>query len=208
MVRVSRQVLALVLAVVLVTVSTLGCASLEEKVKEHPGTVVGAAAGAAGGLLLGGLIFRSVAGALAGGLIGTLAGGVIGNALESKKQDYDATAKAHDYTPKQGTKVRIEKVEAQPSTIRPGETVNLVVHYALLTPDPNREVSVTERREISMGGQLVGNPVLTVERKGGTWVSALPLTLPKTAEAGAYRVAVAVQADGGLDSATTAFTVK
>jgi len=72
----------------------------------------------------------------------------------------------------------------------------------------SRQVLATERREISTGGRLVGNPVLTVERKGGTWASALPLTLPATAEAGTYRVAVAVQANGGLDSATTTFTIR
>ena len=88
MMRISRQVLALVLCVVLLATSTLGCASLEQSVRENPGTVVGAAAGAAGGLLLGGLIFHSTAGALAGGLIGALAGGVIGNAMEAQKRDY------------------------------------------------------------------------------------------------------------------------
>lgn len=206
--KVSRQTLTLVLCLMVVAGSTQSCASLEQQVRENPGTVVGAAAGAAGGLLLGGLIFRSTAGALAGGLIGTLAGGLIGNAMEAQKRDYPATAKAHNYTPTQGTNVRIEKVEVQPSTVRPGETVNLIVHYALLTPDPNREVSVTERREISTRGRLVGNPVLSVRRKAGTWASTVPLNLPASAEAGSYRVAVAVQAEDGLDTGAVSFTVR
>lgn len=203
-----RQTVALVLSVVLLAGSTSGCASLEQSVRENPGTVVGAAAGAAGGLLLGGLIFQGTTGALAGGLIGALAGGIIGNAMEAKKRDYPASAKAHDYTPAQPTSVRIEKVKAQPSTVKPGETVHLIVEYALLTQDPNREVSVTERREISAKGRLVGNPVLTVKRKAGTWASTVPLKLPANAEAGSYRVAVAVQAEGGLDSTTMNFTVR
>ncbi|KRT69824.1 MAG: 17 kDa surface antigen [candidate division NC10 bacterium CSP1-5] len=206
--KTSRQAVALVLSVVLLVGSTSGCASLEQSVRENPGTVVGAAAGAAGGLLLGGLIFQSTTGALAGGLIGALTGGVIGHAMEAKKRDYPASAKAHDYTPAQPTSVRIEKVKAQPSTVKPGETVHLIVEYALLTQDPNREVSVTERREISTKGRLVGNPVLTVKRKAGTWASTVPLKLPANAEAGSYRVAVAVQAEGGLDSTTMNFTVR
>ncbi|MFQ5847339.1 MAG: glycine zipper domain-containing protein [Candidatus Methylomirabilales bacterium] len=205
---ISRQALALGLCVLLVAGSAVGCASLQQKVREHPGAVVGAAAGAAGGLLLGGLIFNSTAGALAGGLLGTLAGGLIGNAMEARQRDYPATAKTYNYTPKQETTIRIEKVKAQPSTVGPGDTIHLIVQYALLTPDPNREVSVTERREISTRGRLVGNPVLDVKRKAGTWASTVPLKLPSDAEAGTYNVAVAVQAEGGLDTAIIQFTVR
>lgn len=205
---ISRQALVVGLCLVLVAVSTLGCATFEQQVRENPKAVVGAAAGAASGLLLGGLIFHSTAGALAGGLIGTLAGGLIGNAMENQRRDYPATAKTYGHSPGQSTSVRIEKTEAQPATVRPGGTVNLIVHYALLTPDPNREVSVTERREISTRGRLVGDPVLTVKRKAGTWASTVPLTLPANAEPGAYRVAVAVQAGRGLDTAALSFQVR
>lgn len=208
MTKYSRQPLALGLTVLLVVSSTVGCASFEQSVKENPGTVVGAAAGAAGGLLLGGLLFNSTAGALAGGLLGTLAGGLIGNAMDARKRDGGATAKGYDYTPKQGTSIRIEKVKAQPSTVKQGDTVHLIVQYALLAPDPNREVSVTERREISTRGRQVGNPVLTVQRKPGTWASTVPLKLPGDAESGTYNVAVAVQAEGGMDTALMHFTVQ
>ncbi len=141
MTGISRQALGLGLCPVLAAVSTLGCATFEQQVWENPKTVVGAAAGAAGGLLLGGLIFHSTAGALAGGLIGTLAGGLIGSAVENQKRDYPATAETYGHSPGQNTSVRIEKAEVQPATVRPGGTVNLIVHYVLLTPDPHRKVS-------------------------------------------------------------------
>jgi len=208
MMKVSRQALALFLCVGILATSTVGCASFEQSVRENPGTVVGAAVGVASGLLIGGLLFHSTTAALAGGLIGALAGGVIGNAMESQKRDYPATAKAYDYTPTQGATVRIERVKAQPATVKAGETVHLIVEYALLTPDANREFSVTERREISTRGRLVGNPALSVKRTAGTWASTVPLKLPANAETGPYQVAVAVQAEGGVDHATMSFTVQ
>jgi FtsP/CotA-like multicopper oxidase with cupredoxin domain len=207
-VKISRQAVALVLAGVVLATSAAGCASFEQRVKENPGTVVGAAVGATSGLLLGGLIFHSTTGALAGGLIGALAGGVIGNAMESQRQDYPSTAKSYDYSPAQGTTIRVERVKAQPTTVRRGETVHLIVEYALLTSDANREISVTEQREITTGGRLVGNPVLTVKRTAGTWASTVPVKLPANAQTGSYHVAVAVQADGGLDHAAMSFTVQ
>lgn len=208
MTRISRQALALGLCVIMIAVSTLSCAELGQKVREHPKAAIGAAAGTAGGLLLGGMIFRSTTGALLGGLLGGLAGGVIGEAMEAQKREYASTAKAYNYAPGQGTVVRIEKVEALPSTAKPGDTIQLVTHYALLTPDPAQEVSVTERREITKAGQLVGNPVLTVDRTGGTWVSTIPLTLPANASEGVYHVNMAVRANGSLANQATTFTVQ
>lgn len=208
MTRISRQALALGLCIMMIVVSTLSCAEFEQKVRDNPKTAIGAAAGTAGGLLLGGLIFRSTTGALLGGLLGGLAGGVIGDAMESQKREYASTAKAYNYTPAEGTVVRIEKVEALPSTVKPGDTVQLVTHYALLTPDPTRAVSVTERREITKAGQMVGNPVLTVDRTGGTWASSIPLTLPANAATGVYHVNMAVRTNGSLASKATTFTVQ
>lgn len=208
MTRILRQALALGLCVMLITVSTLGCAELEQKVREHPEAAIGAAAGTAGGILLGGLIFRNTTGALLGGLLGGLAGGVIGEAMDARKREHASTAKAYNYAAAQGMVVRIEKVEALPSTVRPGDTVQLVTHYALLTPDPTQTVSVAERREITKAGQLVGNPVLTVDRTGGTWASTIPLTLPDNAAEGIYRVNMSVRANGSLASQATTFTVQ
>ena len=206
--KVWRQAPVLGLCLILVAVSAMGCADLEQRVRKNPKTAIGAATGAAGGILLGGLIFRSTTGAVIGGLLGGLAGGVIGDAMESRKQEYRETANALNYTSSQGTLVRTDQVEAQPSTVGPGDTVHLITHYALLTPDPTQEVSVTERREITRGRQKVGNPVLTVQRRGGTWASTIPLTLPTNAAPGVYRVNVSVQADGSLDKKATNFTVK
>lgn len=203
-----RKFVALGLCCVLILVSFVSCATVEQTVQERPKTVIGAAAGVAGGALLGGLIFKSAGGAIVGGLLGGLAGGLIGNAMEAQPKDRAATAKEYGYSPTQGTFIRIEKVQVEPTTIKPGEQVTLVTQYALLTPQPEQPITVTERWEIRQGNTLTGNPVLKLQRQDGTWASAIPVTLPSTATAGIYRVAVAVEAGGKRSTAETTFTVQ
>lgn len=187
---------------------TGGCASLEQSVKENPSTAVGAIVGTAGGMLIGGLLFKSAAGILLGGLVGGLSGGLIGHALERKEKPAEATNQQYKYTASQGTRVKIESVRTEPAQAKPGEQVSLIVTYALLTPNPNETVNVSERREITYQGSLVGNPALDVKRTGGTWTSALPLTLPANAEAGTYRLLTTVQAGSGQDTREASFTVR
>src|SRR5688572_27201963 len=112
-----RQRLALGLCCMLVLVSLVRCATVEESVRRHPKTV----AGAAGGTLLGGMIFKSAGGTVVGGLLGGLAGGLIGNTMETQSKDRTTTVQDYYYTSTQGTAVRIEKVEVEPASIRPGE---------------------------------------------------------------------------------------
>lgn len=192
----------------LVVVMLSGCAMLDEQTGGHSGTAVGAVAGAAGGAVLGGLLFKSTTGAVIGGLVGGLAGGLIGNATEAKKQDEDATNREYGYRNNQGTVVRVEEVQAEPARIAPGGTVNLAVEYALMTPRPNEEVTIAERWNISHQGQEMGSPVHTVRHGGGTWAGALPVTLPRSASPGTYRVAVTIEVDGRSDTRETTFTVR
>jgi outer membrane lipoprotein SlyB len=192
----------------LALLSFVRCATVEESVKDRPKTVVGAAAGAAGGALLGGVIFKSAGGAVVGGLLGGLAGGLIGNTMETQSKDRTATVQDYNYTSTQGTVVRIEKAAVEPVSIRPGEKVHLIVHYALLTPQPDQHVTVTERWDITRGKELTGNPVHTVQREGGTWGSALPITLPTTAKTGKYHVALTLEAGGSRDTAELSLKVR
>jgi outer membrane lipoprotein SlyB len=206
--RNSRKILALGLCCMLVLVSFVSCATVEESVRDNPKTVVGAAAGAAGGALLGGLIFKSAGGAVVGGLLGGLAGGLIGNTMETQSKDRATTVQDYNYASTQGTVVQIEKAEVEPVSIRPGEKVNLIAHYALLTPQPDQKVTVTERWDITRGKELAGNPLHTVQRTGGTWGSAMPITLPTTAKSGNYHVALTVEAGGSRDTAELSFNVR
>lgn len=202
-----RQGIALLLCLFLIAGGTLGCAAIEEQVKAHPETAIGAGIGTAAGMLTGGLIFGNAAGTLLGGLVGGLTGGVIGNVIEARAQDRATTAQRYHYTPAQGTILRIEAVEAHPVQVRPGGTINLNMRFAVLTRNGQQTVQVSERRQIFLKKAVVGDSTLQVQRMGGTWTSSQPITLPANAATGSYRVVMSVKADGVEATQRTTFTV-
>lgn len=202
-----RQGVALLLCLFLVAGGMLGCAAIEEQVKAHPETALGAGIGTAAGMLTGGLIFGNAAGTLVGGLLGGLTGGVIGNVIEARSYDRAATSQRYHYSSTQGTMLRIEAVEAHPAQIRPGDTINLNIRFAVLTPNAQQTVQVSERRQIFLNGSTVGDSTLQIQRMGGTWTSSQPLTLPANAASGHYQVVMTVKGDGVEATQHTAFTV-
>jgi hypothetical protein len=207
MTRHCRQGIALVLCLILIAAGPLGCVAIEEQIKAHPQTAIGVGVGAAVGLLTGGLIFRSAAGTLLGGLVGALAGGAIGHVLEARSHDRDATVQRYGYSSSQGTLVRIEGVEVHPTRFRGGETAHLNLRFAVLTPNPQQLVLVSERRQIFFNDQPVGDWTMQVQREAGTWTSSQPVTLPATAQSGSYRVVMSVEAEGTEASQQTGFTI-
>jgi len=183
-----------------------GCETLERTIKGNPKTAAGAGAGAAGGALIGGLASGGT-GALIGGLSGVLAGGVIGNLLDRQERARDATAATTAYTVEKGNLVRIEEVSLNPQAVRPGETLNVNVQYAIITPSGRDPVRVREVRQIYYQGELVGNPMIEIERLDGTYWSTLPIKLPASAAPGRYDVVVGVDMNGTLDRWEARFTV-
>ena len=183
-----------------------GCESLERTIKDNPKTAVGAGAGGAGGALIGGVASGGT-GALIGGLAGVLAGGVVGNLLDRQERTRAATAESTAYTAEKGNVVRIEEVSLNPQAIRPGETLNINVQYAIVTPSGRDATRVREVRQIYYQGELVGNPVVQLERQDGTYWSTLPITLPASAVPGRYDVVVGVEMNGALDRWEARFTV-
>lgn len=183
-----------------------GCESLERTIKDNPKTAVGAGTGGAGGALIGGIASGGT-GALIGGLAGVLAGGVIGNLLDRQERTRAATAESTAYTVEKGNLVRIEEVSLNPQAIRPGETLNVNVQYAIITPSGRDPMRIQEVRQIYYQGELVGNPVVELERQDGTYWSTLPIKLPASAAPGRYDVVVGVQMNGTLDRWEARFTV-
>jgi surface antigen len=184
-----------------------GCETLERAIKDNPRTAVGAGAGGAGGAVIGGLA-GATQGAVIGGLAGALAGGVIGNWLDRQERTRAATAETVAYTEQTGNVVRIEEVSLNPQSIRGGETVNINVQYAIISPHGTAPVRVREIRQIYYQGELVGNPVVDVERLDGTYWSTLPIKLPTSATPGRYEVVVGVEMNGTLDRWESRFTVR
>ena len=184
----------------------VGCETLERAIKDNPRTAAGAGAGGASGALIGGLASGGT-GAVIGGLAGVLTGGVIGNVLDRQERARAATAETMAYTADKGDIVRIEEVSLNPQAIRPGETLNINVQYAIITKDGTAPVRVREIRQIYYQADLVGNPVVTVQRTDGTYWSTLPITLPASATQGRYEVVVGVEMNGALDRWESRFTV-
>ncbi len=199
--------IALLLCVLFIVGSTLGCVAIEEQIKAHPQTAIGAGIGAAAGLLTGGLIFGNATGTLLGGLVGALAGGVVGNVLESRSRDHAATAQQYGHTAAQGSMVKLEAIEVHPAQIRAGQTVNLNMRFAVLTQNPQQTILVSEQRQVFLNGSAVGDTTLQAQRQGGTWTSSQPVTLPGNAASGSYRVVMTVKAEGSEASQQTSFTV-
>jgi outer membrane lipoprotein SlyB len=183
-----------------------GCETVERAIKDNPKTAAGAGVGGAGGALIGGLASGGT-GAVIGGLAGVLAGGVVGNLLDRQQRTRAATAETVAYTEEKGNLVRIEEVSLNPQSIRPGETVNINVQYAIITQRGVEPVRVREIRHIYYQGDLVGNPVVVIERPNGTYWSTLPIRLPETATPGRYDVVVGVEMNGALDRWETRFTI-
>jgi hypothetical protein len=183
-----------------------GCETLERTIKDNPKTAAGAGVGGAGGAVIGGLASGGT-GAVIGGLAGVLAGGVIGSVLDRQERTRAATAETMAYNVEKGNLVRIEEVSLNPQSIRPGETVNVNVQYAIITPSGRDPVRVREVRQIYYQGDLVGNPMVDIERLDGTYWSTLPIKLPASAAPGPYTVVVGVEMNGTLDRWESRFNV-
>lgn len=183
-----RPMAAVLVLVFVFTLGLSGCATIEE----HPKTAIGTGAGAAGGALLGGLIGRNTTGVVVGGLLGALAGGAIGYYMDRQDRTPAQAQTATGYQPSQGTLVRVEGVQTEPSTVSPGGIVNLGATYTVLTPDSNQTVTVNETREVRHDGVLVANPTTAFARANGTFTSVLPITLPAGALRGTYEVTTTV----------------
>jgi len=181
-----------------------GCASIPE---EHKGAATGAAVGGATGVVAGALLGQSAKGAIIGGLAGALVGGLIGHYAYDQKKTKDETAQKYGYQSSMGTVLRIEDVAAMPTAVKPGDKVDLNATYAVLEA-ADKDINITETREIRMGGELVGKPEVNVTRRGGTYSSTVPLFLPSDAKPGTYTVVTTIQTEKAKDSRETSFTVK
>jgi surface antigen len=194
----------LLIVVLVLMLGLSGC----ETMQENPKTAMGAGAGAAAGALLGGLIGRNTTGVVVGGLLGGLAGGAIGQYLDRQDRTRAQAAAATGYDPAQGDLVRVEQVQVTPNPVSAGGTVNLLVTYSVLVPQSDRTVAVRETREVRHDGALVANPTTEFQRQGGTFTSAMPVTLPATARRGLYEVTTTVALGDRVSRGVTTFQVQ
>jgi outer membrane lipoprotein SlyB len=198
------KIIAVILCLTLISLP-LGCANVME---EHKGAAVGAGAGGAVGGVMGALIGHGTGAVVVGALAGALLGGAIGHFGYDQEKNREQTANKYSYKESQGTVLRIENLKATPATVRPGETVDLKMTYAVLHDSPDTRVPVTEIREITYKGELVGRPEVKVEHVDGTYTTSVPLQLPSSAEKGTYKVKAMVESQYSKDAREITFTVR
>ena len=185
-----------------------GCASIPE---EHKGAATGAGIGAATGAIAGALLGSKGAKtemAVVGGLLGALAGGAIGHYAYDQKRTKEETAQKYNYKPSEGTLIRIEDVSVSPSVAKPGDKVEMKMTYAVLGVGSGKALEISEIREIRYQGEMYGKPQVSVSRSDGTYSSSIPLTMPKDAQKGKYRVIMTVQGPALSDSRETSFQIQ
>ena len=176
------------------------------------GALGGAATGAAIGSIVGAGTGHAATGAwvgaAAGGVAGALGGYLYAEHRNSQARSSQAAAQAYNYTPTQGNVVSIDRVDANPSTVGPGQQVQLGMTYTILTPD-NQPVAVTLVREVRFGGSTVGQPYqTTVNNANGTYTDQVAYSLPGNATPGTYTVPSRITSTYGNAQRDGNFTVR
>jgi surface antigen len=193
-----------VVVAIFIFMTVASCATLEE----HKGATSGGVIGAGLGALIGSAVApggHGFEGALIGGIAGAILGGTAGHYGFDKKKTQAETNDTHAYNDA-NVSVRIETVNVHPKKVKAGEKVDLDMTYAVLTTSEGI-ARVREIREIWIGDNRFGNPETTVEHKGGTYQSNIPIFLPKDAQKGTYKVRYIVQTEYSKDTRETSFTV-
>ncbi len=198
------KIIGIILCLTLISLP-LGCADVME---EHKGAAVGAGVGGAVGGVMGAVIGHGTGAVVAGALAGALLGGAIGHFGYDQEKTREQTAKNYSYKESQGTVLRIENLAVTPATVDPGQRVDLKMTYAVLHDSPDTKITVTEIREITYKGELVGRPEVKVEQADGTYTTSVPLQLPPSAEKGTYKVKAMVESQYAKDAREITFTVR
>lgn len=211
---VSRKILAVVV-VVLMSVSLVSCATesgyYDPAASAGAGALGGAAAGAALGAIIGAATGSPATGAWIGAASGAVVGG-IGGALyaqhkNQQMRDAAMAAQYYNYSPSRGALIEVNEVSNMPSTVRPGQNVDMMMTYTVLTPE-NAPTTVTLSREVTMGGRMVGQPYqVQAVNQNGTFQDRVGFSVPRDAPPGTYAVSNRVASAYGTSQRTSYFTV-
>jgi hypothetical protein len=207
----------LVLAVILVfSISLAGCVTESGYYSPERSAGAGALGGAATGAALGAIIGAATGapatgawvGAAAGGLLGGVGGYLYAEHRNSEISSARAAAQQYNYQPSQGNMVAVDQANVDPAVVSPGQQVNLVMTYTILTPN-NEPVSVTLVREVRYGGNVLGQPYqTTVTNTNGTFSDSVGYNLPNNASPGNYTVVSRLMSNYGTSQKEAYFTVQ
>jgi hypothetical protein len=210
----TKKLFAIALAV-LFAMSLVGCATdggyYDPARSAGAGALGGAATGAAVGSIVGAATGHAGTGAwvgaAAGGVVGGVGGALYASHRNSEIRSSQAAAQAYQYRG-QGNVVSIDNANATPTTVRPGQQVNLGMNYTVLTPS-NAPVTLTVVREVRYGGTTVGTPYqVSVSSTNGTYNDTMDFTVPENAPQGNYTVVNRVMSNYGSAQKEAHFSVQ
>jgi uncharacterized protein YfaS (alpha-2-macroglobulin family) len=104
--------------------------------------------------------------------------------------------------------VNIREGVASPSTIRPGESVDVNTRYSVFLPPSDSSVKVTETWTVKKDGKTLASQPSTITRAEGGWNSSGEIPIPSDAPAGTYVIEHRVQAGSSYDVETSQFRVR
>ena len=106
-----------------------------------------------------------------------------------------------------GFMLTIQQDALSPTTVNPGERVNVTIQYAI-TGAPPAGIRITKQQILFFQGKqltVINNESTT--KKNGTWENTLAFAVPKSAQPGTYTVAQEISAQGLTRSTRRSFTV-
>ncbi len=210
----SRKILAVALVLIL-SVSLMSCATGGGYYDPARSTAAGAAGGAVAGAALGSIIGAATGspatgawvGAASGAIVGGVGGALYARHMNQQTRNREMAAQQYNYSSGQGSVVDVSDARATPTTVRPGQTVDMSMTYTVLTPD-NTPTQVTLYREVRRGGQVVGQPYSTqAVNQNGTFQDRVAFTVPRNAPPGSYTVSNRIMSSYGSAERNAYFTV-
>jgi hypothetical protein len=183
----------------------------------------------------GGILAGAIVGALTGGdrgksaAIGAAAGGVAGFAYaywgaclacystvnSTPLKDYAATSTEVRYSPQMGTTVKIDPYLLTPSAIAPGNTLNFLAKYYVMTASQDqKDITIVETRTlkrfddkkqqyVQLGDPISENKIINL----GTRRTDGNIDVPSDVEQGKYLISFMVTAEGKTDAIEMPFIV-
>jgi hypothetical protein len=210
----SRKILAVAM-VLLLSVALTSCTTPSGTYAPKRSAAAGAAGGAVAGAALGSIIGAATGspatgawvGAASGAIVGGIGGALYARHMNQQMRNRDVAAQQYNYTPGRGAMVDISDARVMPTSVRPGQTIDMSMTYTVLTPN-DTPTQVTLSREVRQGGRLVGQPYSTqASNQNGTFQDRVSFTVPRDAAAGSYTVSNRLMSSYGSAERTSYFTV-
>ena len=201
--------------VLLLSVSFMSCTTPSGTYDPGRSTAAGALGGAAAGAAIGSIIGAATGspatgawvGAASGAIVGGIGGALYARHMNQQTRNRAAAAQQYNYSGSQGAVVDINEVRVSPTSVRPGQSIDIYTTYTILTPQ-DTPAQVTLYREVRRNGQVVGQPhSAQATNQNGTHQDRVAFTVPSSAPPGSYTVTNRIASSYGSAERMAYFTV-